>query len=316
MRIRPLAALSVAALSALLLAGCSGSGDPQATPTTSTATDLCSVAAPSGSASEAVEIEGEVGQSSTATFALPLEVPELQRTVVVEGDGDAIAEGEYVSYALSAFNAETGELLGELGYNPGEILPTAISSGNPLGQILGCATIGSRIVATFPSTDDVATSEVYIVDVLGVTPTAAWGEEQAPVDGLPTVELADDGQPSVTIPDAAAPADIQISVLKKGDGPVVETGDTTLLQYYGVDWETGESFDSSWANGAPYANSGNQYVPGFVQALEGQTVGSQVLVVIPPALGYGEAGSSEHELAGKTLVFVVDILATQHPVAQ
>lgn len=316
MRIRPLAALSAAALSVLLLAGCSGSSDPEATPSASGPADLCAAAAPSGSASEAVEIEGEAGSPSTATFASPLEVTELERTVVVEGDGDAIAVGDYVNYALSAFNAETGELLGELGYNAGEILPSGVSAEVPLGQILGCATVGTRIVAAFPAMDETSTSEVYIVDVLGVTPTAAWGEEQAPVDGMPAVELAEDGQPTVTIPDAAAPTEIQIEVLKKGDGPVVQTGDTTLLQYYGVDWETGESFDSSWKNGAPYANPGNQYVPGFVQALEGQTVGSQVVVVIPPALGYGEAGSSDHELAGKTLVFVVDILATQHPAAQ
>ncbi len=316
MRFRPLVVLSAAALSAVLLAGCSGSSDPEATPTeTSAAGDLCAAAAPSGAASDSVEVEGEAGAPSTVTFSTPLEIPELERTVLVEGDGDAIAAGDYVSYALSAFSAETGELLGEVGYNEGEILPSAVSPDAPLGQILGCATVGTRIVATFPASEQ-AGAEVYVVDVTGISPTAAWGEPQAPVDGMPVVELAADGQPSVTIPDAAPPADLQLEVLKKGDGAVVEAGDSTLLQYYGVDWETGESFDSSWANGAPYANQGNQYVEGFVQALVGQTVGSQVVVVIPPALGYGEAGASDHELAGKTLVFVIDILATQHAIAQ
>ena len=81
-----------------------------------------------------------------------------------------------------------------------------------------------------------------------------------------------------------------------------------------MDWSTGESFDSSWANGAPLSIEGNTYVPGFVEAISGQKVGSQVLVVIPPALGYGEEGN-DHELAGKTLVFVIDILATMHPAA-
>lgn len=318
MRIRPLAALSVAALSVLLLAGCSGASEPDASssPSGTAAADLCDAAAPSGAASDAVTIDGEVGAQSTAVFTSPLEVSELQRTVVVEGDGDPIAAGEYVDYALTAFSAETGEVLGALGYTPGEILPTPITADSPLGQILGCATIGTRVVATFPANEQATSAEVYIVDVLGVTPTAAWGEPQEPMAGMPTVELADDGQPSVTIPDAAAPAELQISVLKKGDGEAVAAGDSTLLQYYGVDWETGESFDSSWKNGAPYAAQGNTYVPGFVSALEGQTVGSQVLVVIPPALAYGEAGASDHELAGKTLVFVIDILATQHAATQ
>ncbi len=51
-------------------------------------------------------------------------------------------------------------------------------------------------------------------------------------------------------------------------------------------------------------------VAGWTQGLSGQTVGSQVLLVIPPALGYGEkSDTNTNELAGETLVFVVDILA-------
>ena len=315
MRIRPLAALSVAALSAVLLAGCTTTGAPDADPTPSGtgAADLCAAAVGPGEASDAITVEGETGAASTVTFTAPLTIDALQSTPIVEGEGDALATGDYVNYALSAFNAETGELLGNLGYEPGELLPQPISPESPIGQIVGCAAPGSRFVATFPPTDT-NTGEVYVFDILSVTPTAAWGESQEPVDGMPAVEVADDGQPSVEIPEGDAPAELEISVLKKGDGIAVAEGDTTLLQYYGVDWETGESFDSSWANGAPYSNDGNQYVEGFVDALVGQTVGSQVLVVIPPALGYGEAGSSDHELAGKTLVFVIDILATQHAV--
>jgi peptidylprolyl isomerase len=52
-------------------------------------------------------------------------------------------------------------------------------------------------------------------------------------------------------------------------------------------------------------------VAGFQQALEGQTVGSQVLVVIPPAAGYGEGEINDQDLTGETLVFVIDILGVQ-----
>ncbi len=77
-----------------------------------------------------------------------------------------------------------------------------------------------------------------------------------------------------------------------------------------MNWDTGEVFDSSWQNGAPISIAGNTYVEGFIQALEGQKVGSQVLVVIPPALGYGEEASDQNPLAGQTLVFVVEIQDT------
>lgn len=307
-RIRSVAALSALTISVLALAGCAGT--PSETPSASAgADDLCAAAAPSGSVSDSIKVEGKTGEASKATFKTPVEIKKLERTVLVEGDGEAISSDSLVSYALSAFSADTGEELGTVGYGDGLLLPSQIKSDSPLGQVLGCATVGSRIVAAFPATTD-AKGEIYILDVLGTVPTAAWGENQTPKDGLPTVKLDDKGVPSVTIPKGDAPAEIQISVLKEGDGKAVAAGDTTLLQYYGVDWSTGESFDSSWSRGAPYSNPGNQYVAGFVQALEGQKVGSQVLVVIPPALGYGEAGSSDHELAGKTLVFVIDILAT------
>ena len=54
MRLRSLAALSAVAVSALLLAGCSGSGGGDATPSASAsgAADLCSSAAPSGAVSD------------------------------------------------------------------------------------------------------------------------------------------------------------------------------------------------------------------------------------------------------------------------
>lgn len=310
MRTRSVAALSALALSALVLAGCSGT--PSEEPSDNA---LCAAAVPSGAASESITVDGKVGEASKATFEMPLEIKTLERTVLFEGAGEPINGDNLVSYALSAFNAETGDELGTVGYGDGLLLPSQITADSPLGQVLGCATVGSRIIATFPSSAD-APGEVYIMDVLDTVPTAAWGEPQSPVDGMPTVTLDDKGMPSVKMPTGDAPTDIEISVLKKGDGQTIETGDTTLLQYYGADWATGESFDSSWSRGAPYSNPGNQYVAGFVQALEGQTVGSQVLVVIPPALGYGEAGSSEHELAGKTLVFVIDILATAHAAQQ
>ena len=314
MRTRSLIALSTVTVATLLLAGCAGTEGSTGEGTDEKTADFCSSTVESGAAAEGVSIEGDFGTASTATFEQGQKVEQAQRSVIAEGDGQEIAEGDYVSYALSAFDGDSGERLGDAGYADGELLPVQLTADAPMGQLIGCATVGSRLSVVFPTTDDAA-AQYYIVDVLDVVPSAAWGEEQEPVDGMPAVELGEDGQPSIEIPDGEAPSDIQISVLKEGDGIPVEDGDTTLLQYNGVDWATGESFDSSWANGAAISIDGNTYVPGFIQALSGQKVGSQVLVVIPPALAYGEEGSSDHELAGKTLVFVIDILATMHPAA-
>jgi peptidylprolyl isomerase len=311
-RIRPLAALSAAALSAVLLAGCaSGAPDSDPSPSAPPVVDLCTAAAPSGDASDAVTVEGAVGEESTATFTAPLEISELQTTVIEEGSGDAVESGQLVTYALTAFSAETGEKIGSIGYGEDPILPQQISPDNPIGQVLGCATPGTRVVAAFPATD-ANEGEVYVFDFLSIVPDAAWGEPQKPVAGMPTVTLAEDGAPTIELPDGDAPTELKLETLKKGDGATVASGDTVLVQYTGVKWSDGSVFDSSWENGAPASFQTTGVVDGFRQALEGQTVGSQVLVVIPPALGYGEAGSSDNELAGETLVFVVDILGTQH----
>lgn len=311
-RIRPIAALSAVALSAVLLAGCTAAEpDAEVSPTGPPAADLCEAAAPSGAASESVTVEGTVGEESAATFETPLEITELQATVIDEGSGDAVESGQLVAFALTAFSADTGEKLGSVGYGENPTLPAQISPDNPIGQVLGCASPGARVVATFPPSDPNA-GEVYVFDFLDVVPNAAWGEPQEPVDGMPTVTLADDGAPTIELPEEDPPTAVELETLKKGDGATVAPGDTVLVQYTGVKWSDGTVFDSSWESGTPASFQTTGVVDGFRQALEGQTVGSQVVVVIPPAFGYGEEGSPEHELAGETLVFVVDILGVQH----
>ena len=52
-----------------------------------------------------------------------------------------------------------------------------------------------------------------------------------------------------------------------------------------------------------------QVIPGWDNGLIGQTVGSRVLLVVPPDDGYGTAGNPQAGIKGTdTLVFVVDIL--------
>jgi peptidylprolyl isomerase len=79
-----------------------------------------------------------------------------------------------------------------------------------------------------------------------------------------------------------------------------------------VIWRTGKVFDSSWARNTPLTTviGAGQVIPGWDKGLVGQTVGSRVMLTIPPADGYGSAGQSQAGIKGTdTLVFVVDILA-------
>jgi FKBP-type peptidyl-prolyl cis-trans isomerase len=128
---------------------------------------------------------------------------------------------------------------------------------------------------------------------------------------MPTVKLDKDGSPTVTLPKGDIPTDYSKATLKKGDGPVVAAGDSVLVQYHGVSWNTGKVFDESWGKQPFPFTVGSGVVQGFSDAVVGETVGSQVIAVLPPSAGYGEGEINDADLKGQTLVFVVDILAAQ-----
>jgi hypothetical protein len=313
-RIRPLVALSTVALATVLLAGCAGGGgDATPTPTeTSAGADLCSVAAPQGDVVDSVTVSGDVGQSATAEFAVPLEVASAERAVAVEGDGAAISDGDYVSYALAIFDATTGESVQQGGFADAPLPPLPITVGSGPDAFFGCATEGSRVVVAVPPTEQ-GGALVYVIDVLGVTAADEWCVPGEPGESFPTVEFSAEGVPTVTVPATEPPAEVQLEVLEEGDGDIVQPGDSVTVDYTGVKWSDSTVFDSSWERGKTETFTTDGVVPGFKGALEGQAVGSTVLVAMPPACAYGEAGTSEHELAGESLVFVVEIVETARP---
>jgi peptidylprolyl isomerase len=96
-----------------------------------------------------------------------------------------------------------------------------------------------------------------------------------------------------------------------GDGPEVKKGDTVVVQYKGVLWRNGAEFDSSWSRNQPFVFTIDQgaVISGWDKGLVGQTVGSRVMLVIPPKDGYGDAGQGPIK-GTDTLVFAVDILGS------
>jgi peptidylprolyl isomerase len=316
---------SVAVIAALSLSACS-SGEPKPAETTAAAAgdiDVCATDA--GAASKAVTVSADLATEPTVTFDKGITAKTTQRSVVVKGDGAELEAGGTATVSYAAYNGTTGEKIEAVGYD-GATVPTFTASATALmsglAKTIGCVTEGSRVVSVVPPTDAFGTAGntdlgigaddnlVFVVDVKSVLPTKAWGADQPATEGLPTVKLAKDGKPTVTLPKGDLPTQFQLGVLKKGDGAVVAEGASVTVQYQGTSWDTGEIFDQSWGRGAStFSLSG--VVPGFSKAIAGQTVGSQVVAVLPPADAYGEKGDSNtSELAGQTLVFVIDILAT------
>jgi peptidylprolyl isomerase len=138
----------------------------------------------------------------------------------------------------------------------------------------------------------------------------AEGEPVEPQEGLPTVELGEDGAPTITVPDDDPPSELIVQPLIEGTGPEVESGDSITVHYTGVLWDDGTVFDSSWQSGAPatFEIGTGSVIAGWDEGLVGQPVGSQVLLVVPPDKGYPEGSPDGSISADDTLVFVVDIL--------
>ncbi len=320
---------------ALSLAACSTSSDPAASSSSAAAV----VCADSGTESDSVKVTGEFGKDIKATFDTPLTAESTQLTQITEGSGTAAASGDTVTMSYAIYNGTSGDLIDSIGDTDDATVPFVLDATQLLPGMVtafSCAKPGSEAVAVIPAADafgdtgsetlGIAAGDSLVVvfkvsDVATATPTpealdvttlpqAATGEPQEPVEGFPTVVLADDGEPTITIPSEDPPTDLQVEVLKKGDGDTVTDTSTVYVQYTGVVWKTGEVFDSSWSRGEVSSFPVSGVITGFKDGLVGQTVGSQVVIVIPPDQGYGDTEQSTIP-ANSTLVFVVDIVAIQ-----
>ena len=70
------------------------------------------------------------------------------------------------------------------------------------------------------------------------------------------------------------------------DGRAPVDGDTVTFDSEGK-LVTGETFDSSYAEGKPLTGEVGRFVPGFDEALKLMRPGDEWIVWIPPELGYG-----------------------------
>ncbi len=314
MRFRPIASLSVAAVAALLLAGCSGSPDQAQSPDATTSTSgACQSPLADAPAPDGLLVSGEFESQVDVTLPEGYAPTDLQRTTLIEGSGEQVQAGDVLKANFTLVDAASGEVqLKSLDSAPAG-MDTLISPQQIFGASLECATIGSRTVSSFPAgaLGEGSPAFVLVADAISELPTRADGTEVAPAEGMPTVTFGDDGAPTITVPSTPAPTETRIENLRTGDGDVVKPGDTVIVQYTGALYDGGTVFDSSWEQGTPAQFSTTGVVPGFRKALEGQTVGSQVVAVIPPADGYGDKDQGTIP-PNSTLVFVIDILGVQH----
>jgi len=255
----------------------------------------------------------------------PLAAEKTIDTVLIQGTGETVTDIGWVSMQYCGFNARTGAMF-DTSYYYGK--PLVMQLG---GVIAGFAQsligkhVGDRVLMAITGPDgydsmggspdagiEVGDTLIFVVDIVDGERTGPSGQAVAAPAGLPTVADGDGG-PAVTIPSGAqAPGDLVAQTLIQGTGTAVQATDAITVNYAEVNFADGQVLDSSYATG-PQTGLLSQMIAGWQQGLVGKTVGSRVLLVVPPALAYpnGNMKATPTIPAGLTLVYVVDILFTQ-----
>ncbi len=310
---RPLALLVAPALLLPALAACGS--DEEETP---------------GAGLAEVEVTGEVGEPPVVEWPEDYSAGEAESETLVTGDGPEVPEdgtalvhywignGFDESEALSTYTA----------------LPEALDLANAelpaaLTEPVVGATVGSRVVTSVSAEElfgeignpaiGVSNADplLIVVDVLGPTPI----EEPFVEEGTgfaPDLVLDDEGRPEAMrfMGRPRPTGQLQVQTLVEGDGEELKASDVVMVDYLGQVYAKPKPFDTSF-DGQPLVQSLSGLVEGWQQALVGKTVGSRVVLAIPPRLGYGAEGNEGAGIRGTdTIYFVIDILGrAPEPVA-
>ncbi|MGD7705752.1 FKBP-type peptidyl-prolyl cis-trans isomerase [Microlunatus sp. Y2014] len=273
---------------------------------------------------DAIKVEGEPNTEPKVTVPAPWAIDETRTKVLSPGNGATIKPKAPVTMQYYGVNGRSGEMF-DASWTRGQ--PATFSLDGVIAGFskgLEGQQAGSRVLIAMPGEDGydasggqppqilVGDTLIFVVDILSTVLEGPEGEPVAPVAGLPTV--ADkDGVPTITIPDGEPPAELKIQPLIKGAGAEVTEADSVYLNYRGVLWADGKVVDDNYEAEPEQTPLGDTLIEGFRTGIIGQTVGSRMLLVIPPAQGYPEGNETPPVPRGATLVYVVDILFTQTP---
>lgn len=315
--------------SALLLSGCASAEPPAELTGYALLSEGLSAnceSVGSGSEVEQIKVEGEFNAEPAVTFPTPLGIDGMQTIEVIKGTGGKIVGNQRVALHYAVYNAGTGEKFQGSEFGGEEyVAQDLLTNSNPnyCSALVGMS-VGSRAAILMGAADAHANmgipslgvgqndALIFVFDIVDAFLPRANGEAKAAEAGFPTVILdPKTGQPGIQILKTDAPTEFMKSVLIEGRGEEIQIGDVAVMHYAGWTWD-GTQFDESWSSGTPAAFeiSSTGLIEGFVQAVEGAKVGSQVIAIIPPELGYGEAGSGAIG-PNSTLIFVIDILGKE-----
>jgi peptidylprolyl isomerase len=320
--VRKLLALAATVATLAALTGCAAQNSADAL--TEGAVTVCSPVNEHSNL-DRISISDDQSKAPKVDFATPLHASKLETKVVLEGKGPKITGDQLVDIEYVGINGGTGKVFQTSKFDGSDFASQLLKAGSKpdFCDALAGTREGSRVAVIFPPAlahggkgiPDLGVkptdSLLFVFDVLKVFLPKALGTEKALPAGFPNVNVvrATDGTPGVVIAKAKAPTTLSIADTIEGRGDSVKMGQTVTLHYSGFLWDGKTKFDSSWDKGQPvqFKLAKGALIDGFLKAVVGQKIGSQVVAVIPPAQGYGSQANASIP-ANSTLVFVIDIL--------
>ncbi len=271
----------------------------------------------SGDTMQGVSASGKLGSKPDISFKTPFKVENQTHQVIQEGNGEVIRDGDRVCTRSLALDAKTGKVINSTWDKSSPECSIVISKKSipAYYDTFKGLKVNSTVAVGIDESGSGSSkaTESYIMALTFVSRsknlTRAQGQKvtDLPSD-LPKISLDDKGKPSLDLNGYQPKGGLVVQPLIKGKGAKVGQHQSVSANYTGWLASDGKQFDSSWDRGQASDFSLDQVVKGWQQGLAGQTVGSQVLLVVPPDLGYGSQQQQKIP-ANSTLIFVVDILA-------
>jgi peptidylprolyl isomerase len=279
---------------------------------------------PESTGIEGVSVGGSFGEKPTFEVDSTIALDDTQVETISEGDGEVVKTGDSVTVNYLAIIAGSDQPW-DSSWDRGTPATFTLDTG-PRALLPGIVKAlkgqreGSRVVAAVPPVDGFGEAGnpdfgiqsdsilVFVFDILMPPEINSTSLDDVTVTG----KFGD--KPEVEFEPALSVEETEIKTLSEGDGAVVKESDEVTVNYRGINGRTGEEFDSSWTTGQPATFALDEVVPGFTQAIAGQTIGSRVLAAIPPKDGYGTAGNPQAGIQGTdTILFVIDIIKVTKP---
>jgi peptidylprolyl isomerase len=269
-----------------------------------------------------VTVSGGFGEPPKVKVGSPWAIDKTRTKVLEPGKGPVVGEGQSVEVNYYGVNGRTGKKFDE-SFSTGQPVAFSLAQVVPgFSKGLAGQRQGSRVLIAMPGEDgydpmggnpqagiEVGDTLIFVVDLVDAQLAGPEGSAVRPKEGLPTV-TDKGGKPEVTIPESAPPTTLQVQPLIKGKGKKVGANDAITFNYLWVRWSDGKVLEETYGGKSATAELSG-LLPGMVKGLTGQTVGSRVLLVIPPADGYPDGNATPSIKPDETLVIVVDLLFTQ-----